>query len=215
MKRALCILIIAFAVCAPQIARAHPVTFPGNLMLMGELDKRSADINAAYTFRPDHAVSVGYMRFEADDGARRRSIANLHYNYRLKRWNLENAQANIYVQAGAGNATGNDFSSEHFTWLPAVQADYETRHIYLAYRWHGVYSRAFSHSFNNVQAGFAFHAGEYDEISPWFILDVRRMSNLGNSTEVTPTLRLIHKSAFIEFGLVDGKRPRVNLMFNF
>jgi hypothetical protein len=99
--------------------------------------------------------------------------------------------------------------------MPGIQADYETRRIYGAIRWHGTQGGPVSHSFTNLQAGFAFYAGEYDEWSPWFILDVRKMSNLGMDTEVTPTLRLVHKSLFFEAGAVDGKRLRLNLMYNF
>jgi len=44
---------------------------------------------------------------------------------------------------------------------------------------------------------------------------VRKMSNLGMDTQVTPTLRLVHKALFFEVGAVDGERLRVNLMYNF
>lgn len=72
-----------------------------------------------------------------------------------------------------------------------------------------------NHTSNNAQAGFAFYAGEYDDWTPWLILDVRKMSNLDMDTQVTPTLRLIHKSLFFEAGAVDGKRLRLNVMYNF
>jgi hypothetical protein len=41
------------------------------------------------------------------------------------------------------------------------------------------------------------------------------MSNLSMDTEVTPTLRLIHKTLFLEAGAADLKRLRVNVMYNF
>jgi hypothetical protein len=44
---------------------------------------------------------------------------------------------------------------------------------------------------------------------------VRKTSNLGMDSEITPTLRLIHKTFFFEAGAVDGERLRLNLMYNF
>jgi len=202
-------------VAAVSAAQAHPVTFPGNLMTMVEADRNWRDANAWYTFAPNNAFGVGYMKFRSDSGSISREVPNLHYNYRLWRWNAPDAQANVYLQAGLGSATGTGFSGSRTTWMPGLQADYETRRIYGAYRWHSIRSSAFSHDFHNAQAGFSFYAGEYDEWSPWFILDVRKMSDLGMRTEVTPTLRLVHKNLFFEAGAVDAKRLRLNLMLNF
>jgi hypothetical protein len=212
VKRASIVLLAALA--APP-ALAHPVTFPENLMVMGEVDRLWKDFNAWYTFAPKHAFGPGYMAFRSEDRFREREIPNVHYNYRAARWNWPDAQANVYLQAGIGAATGNDFSGTQTVVLPGVQVDYETRRIYTAVRWHGVQGGPVNHNFSNAQAGFSFYAAEYDEWQPWFILDVRKMTNLRMDTEVTPTLRLIHKSLFMEIGAVDAQRLRVNLMYNF
>lgn len=203
------------ALLFPAAALAHPVTFPGNLMGMAEVDRNSQEFNAWYTFATRHAAGPGYMQFRSDDRSRKREIPNVHYNFRAARWNEPDSQANIYLQAGLGNARGNDFSGSQTVFMPGFQADYETRRIYTAYRWHAVRGGPVSHTFNNAQAGFSFYAAEYDDWQPWFILDVRKMSNLGMNTEVTPTLRLIHQSLFFEAGAVDGKHLRLNLMYNF
>jgi hypothetical protein len=207
--------LIPAALILASPALAHPVSFPENLMVMGEVDRNWKDFNAWYTFAPRFAAGPGYMEFRSEDGRRRREIPNMHLNFRAARWNWPDAQANIYLQAGVGEARGNDFAGSTTVFLPGLQADYETRRIFVGYRWHAMRGGPVSHSFNNAQAGFALHVGEYDEWSPWFILDARKMSNLGMQTEVTPTLRLIHKSLYLEAGAVDGKRLRLNLMYNF
>ncbi|HUQ25490.1 MAG TPA: hypothetical protein VM140_07450 [Burkholderiales bacterium] len=212
MSRAAVFLCLCWFIGA---AVAHPVSFPGNLMAMGEVDRDWKEFNAWYTFAPKHAAGPGYMEFRSEDRTRERKIPDVHYNYRASRWNWADAQANIYLQAGVGSATGNDFAGSETVFMPGIQADYETRRIFAAYRWHGIRGGPVKHQFNNAQAGFAFYAGEYDEWSPWFILDVRKMSNLDMDTQVTPTLRLIHKTLYVEAGAVDGKRLRVNLMYNF
>lgn len=211
MKRA---LLFAAMLAAPP-ALAHPVTFPGNLMVMGEVDRNWQEFNAWYTFAPRHAAGAGYMGFRSEDGARKREVPNVHYNFRAARWNWPDAQANVYLQAGLGRATGNDFAGSETVLLPGFQADYETRRIYAAYSWHGMRGGPVKHVFQKAQAGFSFYAVEYDEWQPWFILDVRKTSNLGMDTEVTPTLRLIHKNLFVEAGAVEGERLRLNVMYNF
>ena len=211
MTRSLLVLLLLL----PVAGWAHPVTFPGNLMVMGEVDRNSRELNAWYTFAPRHAAGPGYWRFRNEDGSREREIPNVHYNFRAARWNWPDAQANVYLQAGLGQAKGNDFRGTRTVAIPGLQVDWETRWLYTAYRFHGVRGGPVRHAFHNAQAGFAFHAGEYDEWSPWFILDVRKMTRLGMDTEVTPTLRLIHKNWFVEAGAVNGERLRVNLMYNF
>ena len=212
MKR---IAAAAVSLLVASSASAHPVTFPKNLMVMGEVDRDWKDFNAWYTFAPRQAAGPGYMEFQSEDESREREIPNVHYNYRAARWNWRDAQANVYLQLGVGDARGNDFSGSQTVLLPGFQADYETRRVYFAYRWHGVSGGPVNHVFNGAQAGVAFYEAEYDDWAPWFILDVRKMSNLNMDTEVTPTFRLIHKTLFLEAGAVDLKRLRVNVMYNF
>jgi hypothetical protein len=206
---------LALLVSAASSALAHPVTFPGNVMVQGEVDRNWKDFNAWYTFAPIHGAGPGYMEYRSPDGNQKREIPNVRYNIRPWRWNARDAQANLYLQLGLGSATGNDFGGSETVLIPGFQFDYETRHIFTMYRWQRIRGGPVDNDLNNAQAGFAFYAGEYDEWSPWFILDVRKMSKLGMDTEVTPTLRLIHKTLYLEAGAVDGKYLRLNVMYNF
>jgi hypothetical protein len=201
--------------CLGGPAYAHPVTYPGNTMAMGEFTAKMQDANAWYTFAPNHAFGPGYMGFKADDRDIARRIPNLHYNYRVKRWNAPDSQANVYVQAGAGYASGTGFSGQRVTALPGVQLDYETQQIYVAFRGHVARSSVFHHNFSNVQLGYSPYKAEYEEIAPWAVLDLRYTSNLGNKVEVTPMLRLIRKTFFVEVGVSTEGRPRFTLMLNF
>lgn len=207
----------AGATCFAGPCAAHPVTYPGNLMAMIEADRNWVDANAWYTFAPSHAAGGGYNAFKNDAIGRERRIPNLHYNYRVARWNMPDAQANIYVQQGLGLATGSDFSGRKATWIPGLQADYETQRIFFKGALHGYRSSAFTHVFQNFQAGGAFVVGDYEEKSHWAILDWRRTSNLSAKAELTPTWRLISKDVFFELGLVNGRarNPRLTLMLNF
>jgi hypothetical protein len=206
---------LALAACVPGALFAHPVTYPGNTMVMVEADARSTDLNLWHTFAPDHAVGLGTWQFKAQQGGRERSIANFHYNLRLKRWNLDDAQANVYLLGGIGQAWGSDFNRSRSVVLPGIQLDYETQQIFAAFRGHVARSSAFHHNFSNVQLGFSPYKAEYDELAPWFILDARYTSNLGDKVEVTPMLRLIQKLYFVEVGLRKGGKPSFTLMLNY
>ena len=48
--------------------------------------------------------AAGYLELESDIDHRRREITYARANYLVKRWNQENAQANVFVWGGAGQA---------------------------------------------------------------------------------------------------------------
>ena len=137
-SRAVCFAFVAACMgAALRPAHSHPVTFPENWMIMSELDRNWQDSNAWYTFAPDHAVGVGYNSFRNADAGITRRIPNLHYNYRVKRWNMPDAQANIFWTAGAGVAF-DDVASAGGDSEPAayvgIEADWENRRFYTLYQ---------------------------------------------------------------------------------
>ena len=58
------------SLAAATAAQAHPVTYPGNLITMVEADRNWRDANAWYTFAPNKAFGVGYMKFRNDSDCR-------------------------------------------------------------------------------------------------------------------------------------------------
>jgi hypothetical protein len=128
---------------------------------------------------------------------------------------LPYAQANIWLFAGIGAVSGNDFDGQRTMLAPGAQVDYETTNVYLAanarlYRAHGV-----NHDFASVRAGWALQDADYESIQPWIVIEARRMRELSESIEVTPMLRLINRRYFLELGVNDRAGARANLMFVF
>jgi len=66
-----------------------------------------------------------------------------------------------------------------------------------------------------VRAGFSFYEGGYDKTQPWLVLEARNMNGLSDKIEVTPMLRLINKSFFVEAGMNTDYKPRFNFMYIF
>lgn len=186
-------------------AYALPVGFKDSWMTMGELGRDYAEASLMYTFTSTTAVGAGLVGVKYMHGraahARRIEMADVHLNHRLARWNFPEAQANIYLQLGLGQATGNFFAQRQTVLQPGLQMDYETRRVYAALKWHGSYANAFDYTRYSLSGGFSFYKTEYDEWQPWLVLEAaRKGGDLKDATEITPYLRFIHKTLFIEAG---------------
>lgn len=202
-------------------ATAGPMGFDESFMAMGDFNNnwRESFINYAITPRDAFGVSATYMR--ADDKSKSRTLEELTYTRLLKRWNAPHAQANLWFQGGIGalqgenERVGEDDKFDKFVYTPGVQFDYETTRIYFQAT-HRLYRASdLNHDYTSVRAGFSFYESDYDKTQPWLILEARNMNGLSEKIEVTPMLRLINKSYFIEAGVNNSREPRFNFMYIF
>lgn len=211
---------MVLAISSP-FATAGPMGFKDSFMAMGDFNNnwRELFINYAITPRDAFGISATYMR--SDDKSKTRTLEELTYTRLLKRWNMPHAQANLWFVGGVGALQGeneqggkdDDFGKLMVT--PGVQFDYETTRVYLAAS-HRLYRASdINHDFTSVRAGFSFYETEYDKTQPWFILEARNMNGLSDKIEVTPMLRLINKSFFVEAGVNNSREPRFNFMYIF
>lgn len=202
-------------------AQALPVGFKDSWMTMGEFSRDYQEASLVYSFTGKTSVSAaltGVQWMHDATHQRRLEMVDLHVNHRLARWNFPEAQANIYLQAGVGSASGNFFSGRQTVALPGIQLDYETRRVYAALKWHGAYSRAVDYTRTSLSGGFSFYKTEYDEWQPWVILEGSKMGgDLRDKTEITPYLRFIHKTLFVEAGapFKDGKSQGLKVNFRY
>jgi hypothetical protein len=209
----------AIAVMLPVAAQASPMGFKDSWMSMGDLGTNWREVYANYavTVRDAFGMANTYMR--SDDRQRSLDLTDITYTRLLHRWNLRDAQANFWLVTGLGaarlhdSATGD--SDTRAMASPGIQFDYETTRVYFAtmgrlYRGHGI-----NHDFGSVRTGFSFYETDYDETQPWFIVEARRMRGLSDKTEITPMIRLVNKSYFIEAGVNNSRQARLNFMYIF
>ena len=196
-------------------AVAAPMGFKGSVMAMGDFSPnwREAWVNHAFTARD--AVGVGGLSMRSDDETRTRTLVEANYTRLLRRWNLEDAQANVWLFAGIGSIRGNDFAGSKLAYAPGVQVDYETTRVYLAATARLYRATGLNHDFGSLRAGFSFYEADYDEVQPWLVLEARRMRGLSDTTEITPMLRLIHNRYFVELGVNNARQARANFMYVF
>ncbi|MES2546488.1 MAG: hypothetical protein V4575_02200 [Pseudomonadota bacterium] len=209
------------AMLISQTASAGPMGFDESFMAMGDFNNnwRESFINYAVSPRDAFGVSATYMR--ADDKSKSRTLEEVTYTRLLKRWNAPHAQANLWFQGGIGAlqaedkrlGENNDFDKIMVT--PGVQFDYETTRVYFQAA-HRLYRASdINHDYTSVRAGFSFYESDYDKTQPWLILEARNMNGLSEKIEVTPMLRLINKSFFVEAGVNNSGEPRFNFMYIF
>lgn len=209
-------LAAAFCLLAPAaLARAAPMGFEGSWMAMTDISENWREAWTNYALTPRDAVGAGYVFMRADDKTRQRKFAEVNYTRLLHRWNMPDAQANIWLFGSVGKMTGNDFSGSKTAYVPGMQLDYETTRVYFAATSRLYRADAIKHDFHSVRAGFSFYQAEYEQTQPWLIVEARRMRDLSDKLEVTPMLRLIKKNYFIEAGVNNSRQFRINLMYIF
>jgi len=202
-------------VLSAGLAAAAPMGFKGSVMTMGDFGPNWKESWVNYALTARDAIGVGGLSMRSDDGTRTRRLAELNYTRLLKRWNLADAQANVWLFAGVGDIRGNDFGGSKLALAPGVQVDYETTRVYLAATARLYRATDLNHDFASVRAGFSFYEADYDEIQPWIVLEARRMRGLSDKTEITPMLRLIHNRYFVELGVNSTRQARASFMYIF
>lgn len=214
-------LLPLLAMLLSQPASAGPMGFNESFMAMGDFNNnwRESFINYAVTPRDAFGVSATYMR--ADDKSKSRTLEEATYTRLIKRWNAPHAQANLWFQGGVGALQGEDKligenrDFDKIMITPGVQFDYETTRVYFQAT-HRLYRASdINHDFTSVRAGFSFYETDYDKTQPWLILEARNMNGLSEKIEVTPMVRLINKSFFVEAGVSNSREPRFNFMYIF
>ncbi|HEY7871851.1 MAG TPA: hypothetical protein VIC31_03950, partial [Rudaea sp.] len=89
-------LIFAVALMFPTLVAAKPSAFANGTTIMAEYGAGTMEEVQAF-YAPYYWLSLGggSLRLDSDETDRTRSIEYLRVNYLAKRWNLDDAQANV------------------------------------------------------------------------------------------------------------------------
>jgi hypothetical protein len=135
-----------------------------------------------------------------------------------RRWNLPDAQANLYVRGGAGGAWSD--SSDGDRSEPAGSAglafDAENRRIYGSYENRYVEAGDIYGGFEQkFRLGFAPYVAEYGALHTWLILQVDHRPESTDALVWTPMVRLFKGDVMIEAGVSDSEEILFNLTVRF
>jgi hypothetical protein len=159
------------ALCiSPLAVCAKPIAFADGTTMMAEYGAGIMQEALAF-YAPTYWLSLGagVLRLDSDEQRRTRELRYLRANYLARRWNLDDAQANVFAWGGLGNASGSDFRRTRVDREAGFQADYETRRLYASWVSDLHESSAYSHRVDTLQLGFAPYAHDYADLAMWFV----------------------------------------------
>lgn len=215
VRRTLPLLALCVAPAAAVVAK--PIAFANGTTIMAEYGAGTMEELQAF-YAPTYWLSLGAgaLRLDSDAMARTRNIRYLRANYLVHRWNLDDAQANVFGWGGLGTATGSDFRGSRLDREAGFQADYETRRIYASWVSDLHESPAYSDRVDTLQLGFAPYAHDYQDLATWFVLQARGYSGgIHRGIEYAALVRLFKGGAWVEAGLTQSGKPQIMMMFNF
>ena len=198
-------LAAASAALAPAESHARPVTYPGGNMAMIENRDESTTVETMRTLTP--AFAIGWhdeWDDEADMQFHGPMIAGL-----AKRWNMPDAQGNIFWMAGAGVAY-DDVASAGPDAKPAayaaVEADWENRRFYTQYQAKGFWAEDIDETFSQrARLGVAPYVAEAGKLHTWAILQIDHEPEDDHPVSVSPVIRLFKGALLAEAGVsLDG-----------
>jgi hypothetical protein len=202
------------ALCATAVAK--PIAFADGTTVMAEYG--GGTMKEAQVFHaPTYFLSAGagYLELEGDHG-RRREILYGRVNYLVQRWNMPDAQANVFAWGGLGRAYLDELDAHRFAWNAGAQVDYETRRWYSSLKTDLHRSNAFSYRVDTLQLGIAPYEHDFDTLATWLVVQGRNYSSGAQSgIEWALLLRLFKRAAWIEAGVTDEGKLQAMAMINF
>jgi hypothetical protein len=226
-------------------AAARPIQGADSVTLRAEYGAgNSREVQVFYAPRHFWSVGVGHMSLETVS-ANAHEVSYARVNFLARRWNFEEAQANVFVWGGLGSAyfgpvtirpdtpdsqpsSGHDHGPlpgevavryrgfREAAWNAGGQIDYETLRFYTSLRTDTHRADTFSHRVDSFQVGFSPYDHEVDSLSAWLIVSARRYSGHSlEGDELALLLRLFRKNAWLEAGATTDGDVRAMAMFSF
>ena len=183
-------------------------------MVMGMYSPDAQSLEFSYGFTRDLSGSVGWHRYESDDGDVRREYRVLRANYLAYRAYGEAGIANVYVVGGPAWARDRESGDERLGAQLGFWADYETRRIYTRISSETHWTSAYSQTVNTAQALWAPYAADYEDIASWIGVQVERRNGLSDATQVTPLLRFFQRNWWVDTGVSVNSAHRGDVFLN-
>jgi hypothetical protein len=208
-------LFVVATAAAPLMAK--PIAYADGTTVMAEYGAGTMqELQIFYAPRFDYSVGAGHVDYFSDEDGTREHVNYARLNWLAHRWNLDDAQANIFVWGGAGSATGNRFDGARFAGNAGVQIDYETRRAYASLKSDLQRSSEFSDRVDTLQLGLAPYKHDYGGLATWFVFQARHYTGgLHSGIETAALLRLLKGGAWIEAGVTNAGKVQAMAMFNF
>jgi hypothetical protein len=202
-------------------AFAKPIAFADGTTFMHERDRNMFETNLFYAPKVWFSLGASASFMQSDDKTKRHEAAYAQLNFLVKRWNMSDAQANVFVSGALGEARVREIHpagniDERITAQRlAMQGDYETRQFYTSFKIDTHASSRYFDRFDTFQIGFSPIAHDYDELAIWLIAQVKKSRGMDDKTEGGAFLRLFKGNIWVELGMTERRKSQLMLMINY
>jgi hypothetical protein len=199
----------AALLAAPLAAR--PVSYPGGVTAMQELDPVMGSALLHYTPSRHYSVGARYLKMR-EEGV---NLGGAQATWLVNRWNLPSAQANLYVTGMAGAAWRDGATARPGGFVEA-QGDWENRRVMLMGMARLTHMEGIGTSDMQMgRIGWAPYEGDYGDAHLWLFAQLKRDS--ASADEVQPALvaRLFYRTMLVEAGVTDRGGLILNSAFRF
>lgn len=198
----------------PALA-GKPVSYPGGWSSMITTNADAHALQLLYSPTAKYSVGYGLEYWRDNDYA----IHALQINNLLKRWNMPDAQANLYLKSGVGIATSDegDFDGETdpaaFT---GVLADWENRRLFISYENRYTEAGNIDDFFmQSARVGVAPYIGDYGDLHTWLMLEASHTPEDDDTVSVTPLVRFFKGNHLVEAGASNRGDVMFHWMINY
>ena len=220
-----------------QSAVGRPILYSHSTTILADYRADTMrELQVSYAPTPFLSLGLGHLELDGAGPGHEHKITFARVNLLAKRWNLEGAQANIFLWGGAGRSTlelapGAPDSGQHnhgplepgqslvlneTAGNVGGQIDYETRRIYASFATDSQFASSFTHRMDTLQFGIAPYKHEADGLATWLVVSGTRFSgNVQRDTQISLLLRLFKKFTWVEAGVTTDGKPQARVMLTF
>ncbi|MFZ8864795.1 MAG: hypothetical protein ACO2XZ_02855 [Rickettsiales bacterium] len=193
-------------------SHARPISYSGGKTIMYYNNGFKHSLHLHYS--PSYKYSLGY-RYENYKNTDL-SLDGIQLNNLIKRWNLQEAQGNIYLKSSLGNASSK--GNNQLYGFVGLAGDFETRKYFIAYenKYYKANGNILDKFEQNARIAIAPYLANYGQIHSWLMLEISRQKiNSKYQNIVTPLIRLFKKNNLVEIGYNNKDKLLVNFISRF
>ena len=176
---------------------SHAVQRQLGLGISGQLIPGSSDHGSG------HQGHQGQQNSDSSKLNATESVLLLDSTHLLKRWNMNRAQSNLWLFAGAGTYQSWSNGRVNATRLaarPGLQFDIENTRLRFEAKGQLFLAEGVERSMLSATTGFGLTPPRYRGVQPWLELQVRAMPGVIDQVEIIPKMRLLHRQVVIDVG---------------
>ena len=187
---------------------ARPISYSGGTTIMQSNNDIKNSLHIHYS--PSYKYSLGY-KFEYHKN-KHITLNAIQLNNLINRWNMQEAQANIYLKSAMGNA--HKSANNNFFTFTGIAADFETRKYFVSYanRYYASKNDLINYFEQQMRIGIAPYVANYGKIHSWLMLEFSEQNdNKYKKQTISSLIRVFKQNHLFELGYNSRKK----ILFNF